>query len=189
VPETDAPYLVTLGFDPSTFERLDRLRSRYFPSHLNQVSAHLSLFHHLPGVEGETIDRTLFEVAKTAPIVPLAFPTVKRTGRGMMLPVEAPGLLAIHAKLARTFARWLTPQDLQPFRAHVTIMNKADRDTVDAAFGELTALWSSWDGQGDRLILWRYLGGPWDEVESYALSGVLDSPTIPIPRDPGAAPR
>ena len=181
MPATEAPCLVTLGFDRSTFERLDRLRSRYFPTALNQVPAHLSLFHHLPGDEGEAIDRALSGVANSSPIVPLAFPVVKRTGRGLMLPVEAPGLSAIQARLARAFARWLTPQDRQPFRPHVTIMNKADRDEVEAANVELRTAWSTWTGSGDRLILWRYLGGPWYEVESYALKGEPASQVTDMP--------
>lgn len=62
----EAPYLITLGFDRSTFERLDRLRSRYFPTTLNQVPAHLSLFHHLPSDEGEAIDRALLDAAASS---------------------------------------------------------------------------------------------------------------------------
>ena len=180
MPETEAPYLLTLGFDAPTFERLDRLRSRHFPTGLNRVPAHLSLFHQLPGDEGEAIDRALLGVAKTSKPVPLAFPTVKRIGRGLTLPVEAPDLAAIRASLARAFARWLTPQDRQPFRPHVTIMNKAERPEVEAAWDELQATWSGWTGEGDRLILWRYLGGPWDEVESYTLSGE-DGPPVDGP--------
>ena len=167
---TEAPYLVTLGFDPSTFERLDRLRTRYFPPDRNLVPAHLSLFHQLPGDEGESIDRALFEATRGLPFLDVSFPGLKKTGRGMMATVEAPGLSALHSSLSRTFARWLTPQDRQPFRPHVTIMNKADRLEAEAAFEELRAAWSPWSGIGDRLILWRYLGGPWEEVESYDLT-------------------
>ena len=168
---TEDPYLVTLGFDPSTFERLDRLRARYFPPSRNMVPSHLSLFHKLPGDEGESIDLALAGVSRWAEPIPLSFSGLKRTGRGMMATVEAPGLAAIRSSLARSFARWLTPQDRQPFHPHVTLMNKAERLEAEAAFEELQAAWSPWSGTGDRLILWRYLGGPWDEVASYALSG------------------
>jgi 2'-5' RNA ligase len=178
---TEAPYLVTLGFDPSTFERLDGLRRRYFPPALNQVPAHVSLFHHLPGDEGDAIDRALLQASRSSNPIPLAFPIVKRTGRGLMLPADAPGLAAIHASLARAFARWLTPQDRQPFQPHVTIMNKADRPAVEAAFADLMFNWSGSSGKGDRLILWRYLGGPWEEVESYALMVGAGSKIDPPP--------
>ena len=42
---------------------------------------------------------------------------------------------------------------------------------TEAAFEELQAAGSPWSGTGDRSILWRYLGGPRDEVELYDLSG------------------
>lgn len=166
-----APYLLTLGLNSPTFERLDALRARYFPPEWNQVPAHLMLFHQLPGEEWEAIDRAIAGVAASSPPVPLGFPVVKRIGRGMMLPAEAPGLAAIHASLARTFDRWLTPQDRQGFRPHVTLMNKSEPAKVAAAFGVLQATWPGWTGLGDRLILYRYLGGPWDEVETYPLAG------------------
>ena len=169
---TPAPYLLTLGFDAPTFERLDALRARYFPPGRNQVPAHLMLFHLLPGDEWEAIDRAVAGVVASSPPVPFGFPVVKRIGRGMMLLAEAPGLAAIHASLARTFDRWLTPQDRQGFRPHVTLMNKAEPAEVAAAFGELQATWPGWAGRGDRLILYRYLGGPWDEVETYPLAGL-----------------
>lgn len=169
MPIPDAPYLVTLGFDPPTFERLDRLRVRYFPPERNIVPAHLSLFHQLPGEEGDEIARVLADLARTIPPVPLTFPGVKRTGRGVMAVVEAPGLSTIRSSLARSFSGWLTPQDRQPFRPHVTIMNKAEPAEAAQAFEELRATWSPFPGLGDRLILWRYLGGPWDEVDALDL--------------------
>ena len=187
MPTTPPPFLITLGFDPSTFDRLDRLRSLYFPPSLNIVPAHLCLFHQLPGDEGGDIDRTLDEVARSSPIVPLSFAAAKRTGRGFALPVEALGLGSIHSRQAKAFAPWLTSQDRQPFHPHVTLMNKADRPKVNAAFAEAQAMLTGWEGRGDRLILWRYLGGPWDEVESFELRGpaAADVPG-PTNRQPGA---
>ena len=177
---SDAPLLVTLGFDPPTFERLDRLRARYFPPDRNIVPAHLSLFHHLPGDSDGEIARVLAEAARGPGPVPLAFPDVKRASRGVMALVEAPGLAAIRSDLARSFARWLTPQDRQPFRPHVTLMNKADRVDADRAFEELRASWEPWAGTGDRLLLWRYLGGPWEAVDAIEFEAEAD-PTASSP--------
>lgn len=172
---TDAPYLVTLGLDPATFDRLDRLRARFFPPDRNVVPAHISLFHHLPGDDGEAIDRTLAAVARSHRPVLLAFPGVKRMARGVLATVEAPGLAAIRSAIARPFDRRLTPQDRQPFHPHVTLMNKAEPAEVAPALDELRATWSPWSGVGDRLLLWRYRGGPWEDVEEYPLSGVVPS--------------
>ncbi len=175
------PYLMTLGFDPATFERLDRLRGRYFPADRNQVPAHLSLFHQLPGDDGDVIDRALRDATRARGPIPLAFPSVKRMARGVMAVVEAPGLAPLRSRLAQAFAHRLTPQDRQPFRPHVTLMNKAERGEVDLAFEALQASWSPWDGAGDRIILWRYLGGPWEEVQDYALTHHPEPATPPRP--------
>lgn len=165
------PYLITLGFDPATFDRLDALRQQYFPPERNQVPAHLSLFHQLPGDDHEAIDLAIDRVAGSHPPVPLRFGGVKSTGKGIMLVTLAPGLAAIRNELAKAFDRHLTPQDRQPYHPHVMVMNKAERDEVDRAIRELQASWSPWTGMGDRLILWRYLGGPWSEAGSYPLIG------------------
>lgn len=168
---TDAPYLVTLGFDETTFERLDRLRARFFPPDRNIVPAHLSLFHHLPGDEAVEIVRALHDLARTGPPIELTFPGVRRLGRGVMAVIEARGLAAVQSSLARSFSSWLTPQDRQPFRPHVTIMNKAEPAEAARAFDELREGWTPWVGRGNRLLLWRYRGGPWEAVEAFGFLG------------------
>ena len=167
----DPPFLITLGFDDATFGRLEGLRQRYFPADRNQVPAHLSLFHHLPGDEGEAIAAELDRLARSHPPVDLRFGGVKPTGRGVMLVVQAPGVVPVHAAIARAFGRHLTPQDKQPYRPHVMVMNKAEKADADRALHEIQAGFAPWTGTGDRLILWRYLGGPWDEVASFPFLG------------------
>ena len=167
----DPPFLITLGFDPTSFDRLDELRRRYFPAERNQVPAHLSMFHQLPGSESDAIDDELARVARSHPPIVMQFTNPKPTGHGVMLAVQAPGLAGLRGELAKTFARHLTPQDRQPYQPHVMIMNKADRVEAERALLEVRSTWSPWSGIGDRLILWRYLGGPWDEAASYPFSG------------------
>ena len=177
IPSLD-PYLVTLGLDPAAFERLDRLRARYFPPDRNVVPAHLSLFHQLPGDAGDQIGSTLRQVARSSPPVALTFSVVKRIGRGVMVVVEAQGLAAIRSVLAGSFSGWLTLQDRQPFRPHVTIMNKAEPAEAGRAFEEIRSAWAPFAGSGVRLLLWRSRGGPWEEVDSFDLLGV------PVAGDP-----
>ena len=157
---TTAPLLVTLELDARSFTRLDGLRRRYFPPERNFIPAHVSLFHHLPPGEHGTVSSVLTGAARRA-APGLRFGRLRRLGRGMAVDVEAPEVAAVHGELARAFSAWLTPQDRQPFRPHVTLMNKATPAEAEAAFAELGAGWSGWDGQGEALLLWRYLGGPW----------------------------
>lgn len=171
IPDDSAPFLITLGFDPATFDRLEGLRQRYFPPGRNQVPAHLSLFHQLPGPEWDAVDAELDRAARSHPPIELRFTAPRPTGRGVMLVVQAPTLVPIHGALARAFDRHLTAQDRQPYRPHVMLMNKAERADADRALHEIQAGFAPWAGTGDRLILWRYLGGPWDEAASYPFLG------------------
>ena len=166
-----APLIVTLGFDPETFDRLDALRRRYFPPDRNVVPAHVSLFHALPAEEGDAVDAALAAATRGLGPLPLRFGALKRLGRGMAITVDAPGLADVHRSLARTFSAWLTPQDRQPFRPHVTIMNKAELAEAEAAFAHLGAAWEPWDGVGTALLLWSYRGGPWEAVAEFPFAG------------------
>jgi 2'-5' RNA ligase len=161
------PLLVTLEMDATTFARLDALRNRYFPPERNVVPAHVSLFHQLPRDEEARVREVLASVASEHPPIPLRLTTLKKTGRGMAIAVEAAGLATLHARLAREFAEWLTPQDRQPYRPHVTIMNKAEPYQASLAFQELGASWEPWTGEGQGLFLWEYLGGPWRRIGRY----------------------
>lgn len=155
-----APLLVTVELDAESFTRLDGLRRRYFPPERNLIPAHVSLFHHLPPSERDAVEAALSRSASRAAPV-LRFGRLRRLGRGMAVDVEAPELAAVQRELARDFGAWLTPQDRQPFRPHVTLMNKAPLEDAERAFAELGAGWAPWDGRGEALLLWRYLGGPW----------------------------
>ena len=163
--------LVTLGLDPDSFDRLDALRDRYFPPARNVVPAHVSLFHQLPHDEGDAVRKVLDESASGLPPLPLLFGDPFRLGGGMAVRVEAPGLLDLRRGLADAFAPWLTPQDRQPFRPHVTLMNKADRTDAARVFDELRASWAPRSGLGVSLLLWEYRGGPWRALGAYTFRG------------------
>ncbi|RKH40498.1 2'-5' RNA ligase family protein [Corallococcus sicarius] len=170
-PSAEAPLLITAEADPESFARLDGLRRRYFPPERNLIPAHVSLFHHLPPREHGSVEAALEAAAgRAAPA--LHFGRLRRLGRGMAVDVDAPGLNAVHRELSRAFAEWLTPQDRQPFRPHVTLMNKASLEEAAAAFAELGAGWDSFEGHAPALLLWRYLGGPWELVQRFPFTGL-----------------
>ncbi|WP_375757816.1 2'-5' RNA ligase family protein [Corallococcus exercitus] len=167
---TEAPLLVTAEMEPETFARLDGLRRRYFPPERNVIPAHVSLFHHLPASEQDAVEAAL-EVVTEWPAPTLRFTKPRSLGRGMAVDVEAPGLAPVHRELSRAFAEWLTPQDRQPFRPHVTLMNKASVEEAKAALAELGAGWASFESPAPALLLWRYLGGPWELVRRFPFTG------------------
>ncbi|MBN8227114.1 2'-5' RNA ligase family protein [Corallococcus macrosporus] len=167
---SEAPLLVTAEMEPETFARLDGLRRRYFPPERNVIPAHVSLFHHLPASEQDAVEAAL-EVVTERPAPTLRFGRLRSLGRGMAVDVEAQELVPVHRELSRAFAEWITPQDRQPFRPHVTLMNKTTPEEAKAALAELGADWAAFESTAPALLLWRYLGGPWELVRRFPFTG------------------
>ncbi len=154
------PLIVTLKLDADTFARFDGLRREHFPAALNHLSAHLTLFHHLPGEERERVVEDLRAVAPPAPLA-LQVTGLRSLGRGVAFELESPPLNGLRKELARRWAHWLTPQDKQGFRPHVTVQNKVSPDEAKALKAFLTAGFSSFTARGEGWQVWRYLNGPW----------------------------
>jgi 2'-5' RNA ligase len=162
------PLILTLRLDPASFARLDGLRRAHFPPDRNVVPAHVTLFHALPGDREPEIREQIRDLAAMTPAVPLQFPGVRFLGKGVAVEVDAPELRSLRNRLARDWDGWLTPQDRQGYRPHVTVQNKAAKEDARRLFEELAAVWQPWAGVGDGLLLWRYVGGPWERVEEFA---------------------
>ena len=149
--------IVTLRLDARSFGRLDALRRAHFPAHLNFIPAHLSLFHKL-----ERDVANVLRAAAAHPRLPLRFTGYRPMGRGVCLKVESPALIELRRNLAATFADQLTPQDRQGYGPHVTIQNKVTPDEARALLDTLVEKFTPFEGVGEGLLLWRYLGGPWE---------------------------
>ena len=155
-----APLILTLKLDGETFARLDGLRQEHFPARLNHLSAHLTLFHHLPGEERLAVETDLYAVLPTAPLE-LKATGLRLLGRGVAFEFTCPELVALRAALARRWAGWLTPQDRQGLKPHVTIQNKVTPEEARALRDLLAATFTPFTARGEGLLLWSYLGGPW----------------------------
>jgi 2'-5' RNA ligase len=162
------PFIVTLELDPDSFEILDALRKEHFPPERNFLSAHITLFHKLPGDEEASIKTTLREVCERSSSLTLSFLMLRFLGKGVAVNVESPELLELRKNLALAWAEWLEPQDKQPFKPHVTIQNKVTSEEARTLFEHLKREWLPINGQGEGLLLWRYLGGPWELVEKFS---------------------
>src|SRR6478672_6881492 len=108
--------ILTLKLDPASFDTLDTLRQRHFPPERNFLSAHITLFHALPGVEEAAVRERLRAICAKTPPFQIAFPGVRSLGRGVAVDVVSDELNALRAQLARHFHDWLTPQDRQGYR-------------------------------------------------------------------------
>ena len=167
--DTD-PLIVSALLDDATQAELDGQRRRLFPSRRLVVGAHLTLFHSLPGERADEVVAALDELAARPPITarvraPFAL------GRGVAYRIEAPGLDTVHAAVARRFAGDLTRQDGRRPHHHVTVQNKVDAATAKATLAELVASHTPYPATVVGLALWRYRGGPWEEVRQFPFRG------------------
>lgn len=167
----EAPLILTLRMDDASFSRLDALRRAHFPPSRNHLSAHLTLFHALPGEHAAEVSANLAAAcAGTAP-VPLRFAELRSFGKGVAYGVDSAPLVGLRRLLAQNWFGWLTAQDRGGFRPHVTVQNKVDPATARALFDELRAGFEPWEGRGEGLLLWRYRGGPWEEAGDFPFRG------------------
>jgi hypothetical protein len=83
-------------------------------------------------------------------------------GRGVAYRLASPALEQLHGQLATAFSTWLTPQDRAPFRPHITIQNKADPADARVLLERLQLEFEPFDIVAGGLLVWRYLGGPWE---------------------------
>jgi 2'-5' RNA ligase len=157
------PLVVTLTLERSAQEQFDALRRAHFPPKRNHLTAHVTLFHALPGEhEGQVAD-DLRRVADQ-PAFPVRVAGLRSLGRGVAYVLESRELDATRAALAGAWRPWLTPQDRQPHRPHVTVQNKVHPQAARELLDQLAQAFVPYDVTATGLALWRYLGGPWEPL-------------------------
>ncbi len=167
---TDAPLILTLALHPDDQARFERLRRLHFPPGRNLIPAHATLFHHLPGRETEEIQNAIRARCAVPPFA-VSVPGLRFLGRGVAFALESPKLAALRVGLARDWDGWLTPQDRQGWRPHVTIQNKAPPEDARALHANLQAAFAPFTVRAEGLDLWRYLGGPWEQQSRHPFRG------------------
>ena len=160
------PLILTLALEPDTQRYFESLRQHHFPPERNFIPAHITLFHHLPAAELPSISTQLTATA-AIPAFPVSITGLRSLGRGVAFQLESPTLITLHARLAGTFAPWLTPQDRQGFRPHIVIQSKVDPSTARRTLAELSANFAPFATHATGLLLWRYLGGPWQPLAEF----------------------
>jgi hypothetical protein len=162
--------IVTAALGPEDFAWLDGQRRAYFPPERNQLSAHLTMFHALPPSAEPEAGRVLArEVAVVAPKATVA--GLMNLGRGVAYRIVSDELEAIRRSIADHFHGFLTAQDGQGWRPHVTIMNKAEPRAAKALLRELETSFSPRPLKVAGLELHRYLGGPWERLGRWSFRG------------------
>jgi 2'-5' RNA ligase len=156
--------ILTLELDPTSHSHFEALRQQHYPAHLNQIPAHISLFHQLPPAEeiadalAAAADREAFAVRVTG---------VRSLGRGVAYTLASPALQSLHAQLAAEFADHLISQDRQSFRPHIVVQNKVKPEQARTLLAQLQAEFQPFEVRAAGLTLWNYLGGPWERVHFF----------------------
>jgi hypothetical protein len=168
-----APLILTLTLDEASQAFFDDLRRQHFPPKINYLSAHLTLFHALPGHELDTIAADLSAVAaeQSEPLT-LQATGIKFMGRGVMYTLDNPTLPALHRGLQQRWEPWLSAQDKQGLRPHITVQNKVDPAVARRLHEELAARFQPFTATGTGLALWAYRGGPWEHLRHFAFEQV-----------------
>lgn len=163
------PLILTLKLDQAAFDRLNDLRQRNFPPARNFLPAHVTLFHALPGDRLAAIEQHLQVVCGNTRSLPLQLPTLRLLGKGVAVEIDSPDLIKLHRQLATEWQPWLNAQDQQKFKPHVTIQNKVPPEAAQRLYHDL-APWQAFSAIGEGLLLWHYLGGPWELAREFAFT-------------------
>ena len=162
------PIILTLQLDAATATRFQRERDAYFPPALNIVPAHVTLFHKLPGEEERAVVETVAGVCAGRAPFAVRVEGLRPLGRGVAYRLASRELDTVRADLARRFDGWLTGQDRQGFRAHVTVQNKVSPAEAKATLARLEAAFVPFEARAEGLQLWHYRGGPWTPAGAVA---------------------
>ena len=165
-----APIIVTATLSPRDFAWADRLRRAHFPADRNVLSAHLTLFHHLPPSSARELCSLLADLcAGPAPAATLCAPY--SLGRGVAYRIDSATLAEHRAHIADRFEALLIPQDRQGWRAHITVQNKVAPAVARALLAELAIGFVPRPIGIAGLSAWWYRGGPWEPLGAWSFRG------------------
>ncbi|MBS1528060.1 MAG: 2'-5' RNA ligase family protein [Bacteroidetes bacterium] len=156
------PLILTLGINEEAQHYFDNLRYRHFPPERNFLKAHLTLFHLLPDEPGIYDDLNV--MAEKQPIFSLQAERIVSIGRGTAIKIKSQELMSLHRALQDCWSGFLSAQDKQKLWAHITIQNKVSPEKALELQALLNTGFKPFRFRASGLRLWRYLGGPWEEL-------------------------
>ena len=156
----DDVYVLTLQLDTASFEWLQALRAEHFPSSRNWLPAHLTLLHKTSTEQIAALKNGWDEFADRSNL-PVRFSGIRSLGGGTAVEVDCPGLKAFRQRLMEAMSGQFSRQDMQPFKAHVTIQNKVEPSVARLLQERLSTTFTPREGIACGVMVWRYLNGPW----------------------------
>ena len=166
------PLIVTAALAEDAFAWFEDLRQSHFPAGRNRVPAHLTLFHALPGDQEPDLLFALEASCRRRRPIQLEVRGPWSLGRGVAYRLASPELEQLRSELLGAFRPWLGPQDLAPFRPHITVQNKADPAEARLLLEHLQLEFEPFDVVAEGLLVWRYRGGPWEALARFPFSKI-----------------
>lgn len=157
-----APIVITGTMGAADQRYFDALRRAHFPPERNYLSAHITLFHHLPPSLLEELAALFRAIAADTPPPRAVVSAVYSLGRGVAFRIDSPDLIAIRARIADRFAALLTPQDQATPRLHVTVQNKVSPAEARALLADLARNFRPRPVEITGIAAYHYRGGPWE---------------------------
>jgi hypothetical protein len=165
------PLILTALLEAPAQAWFEGLRRAHYPPALNQVPAHVSLFHHLPGSELEAVRRRLKALCAEVPPPAITVTGLRALGKGVAYRLRSPELDDVRAELASGWDTLLIPQDRAGFEGHVTVQNKVTPATAKATLQQLEARFVPLATRASAIAIWRYCEGPWETLGQVAFRG------------------
>lgn len=161
----DRPIILTAKMDDPSQRFFNEKRRAHFPPDRNYLDAHITLFHKLPGDQLEQIRNDLNISLDDISPLPACASDIFFMGFGSAYEIECPALTDLHASLAQHWQNWLSPQDAQKFKPHITFQNKVPADTAKAIYADERQKFAPFDFEIIGLALYYYDGGPWEHID------------------------
>jgi 2'-5' RNA ligase superfamily len=166
-----APIIVTAQMGKADQAWADDLRKAHYPPERNHLSAHITLFHHLPPTQLPEINARLAAMARDNDPPPAMLNGVMSLGRGVAYRVDCPQLLAMRDELAEGFHGLLIPQDQARPRLHITVQNKVEPPVAKALLAQLSASFIPRPLAITGFAAHYYRSGPWEAIQCWSFSG------------------
>ena len=178
--------IVTAWVHDDDIHPFHRLRDRFFPASRSFVSAHVTLFHHLPGRIAAEADAGIaqlvadFRHPDLDPATGVARVGVRKVfglTRGVAYALERDLLVDLRERVRARFAAALKPQDARPWRnPHITVQNKVDPAEAARLRRHLARRFEPCALRVMGLQTWRYDGGPWAPMSSHRFAHGPNAP-------------
>lgn len=166
-----APIILTAEMGGADQRWADAMRRTHYPPEQNRLSAHITLFHHLPPMHLPEIKARASDIAKSNPKPRAKLIEVISLGRGVAYRIESPDLMDMRDALASDFHGLLIPQDQARPRLHITVQNKVEPPVAKALLHNLAAEFTPRPLEISGLAAHYYRGGPWEDISRWAFRG------------------